>query len=183
MEEALIKEYKISIMKQSNIILLCLINASIVLSQTYNSDSSIITQKSLDTENKQLNVLQNQSLNRFSNNQLNQGNSVFIKQVGFKNEGTVDIISDDSSVNLLQIGYKNVAEINLRAATIRENVVQIGTNNVFQDYSIHGAQLHKADVLQGGSYNTIISTGQNSLSEKIQIIQKGIGREAYIIHN
>ena len=170
-------------MKNNIITLLVIFTVGFVTGQTYMNDQNLISEKSLNTENKQLNVIQNQSFYNLSRRQSMSGNAVFIDQVGSNNTGNISVASDDSEVNPLQVGFNNQTNINLRATTIRENVTQLGYNNIFNDFSLHGAQLHTADILQDGSLNKIISTGKNSLSERIQVTQRGVGREAFIIHN
>jgi hypothetical protein len=154
------------------------------LAQTYvDSQKKIINNSALESSNEQLNIIQSE--NTFYSKSVipTLGNLVFIEQVGFNNIGSVSVASDQSEVNLLQVGSNNQAFINLSAVIIRENVSQIGNDNLFKDFSVHGAQIHTADVLQEGSYNEIIRTGSNSISQKIKITQNGIGRRAYIIHN
>lgn len=152
-----------------------------ICAQTYQDDKKMINSTSLDTSNEQLNFLTNITNNKGF--QINQGNSVFIDQVGQGNIAQVAIISNNSEVNLLQDGFANKSFINLRADFIRENVQQIGNNNLFFDYSGHGAQLHEVNLIQDGSYNAVISVGRNSISERLQLKQTGIGKRAFIIHN
>ncbi|WP_194852220.1 hypothetical protein [Nonlabens antarcticus] len=171
-------------MKYALSIFLLLVMSTISLSQTYNDDKDLINQNTSTSSNEQINIVQNQTFFKTDTRRLPPtGNSVFIEQVGFNNTGSVAITSNQSDVNLLQIGSNNEAFINLRAGIIRENVAQIGNDNLFRDYSLHGAQLHTADIIQNGSYNEIISVGRNSLSEQIKVTQSGIGKQAYIIHN
>jgi hypothetical protein len=171
-------------MKNMMTIVLLLAGVLLSVAQTYADEKELIGVNSLDSQNKQLNVVQSSTP---SNDILTGGvfkrNSVFIDQVGSNNIGDVKITSNDSEVNLVQIGSNNKTFINLRATTIRENVLQLGNDNLFQDFSIHGAQLHTADVLQNGSYNEVISIGRNSISEKIKVTQNGIGKKAFITHN
>ncbi|PRP66175.1 hypothetical protein [Nonlabens agnitus] len=161
-----------------------LLIATVSSAQTYVNDAPIINANSLSNQNEQLNVAQKQS---FSNQQPSTtaptGNTVFIQQVGFGNVGLIDVTSNNSEVTLLQSGYKNKALVLLRADNIQENIQQIGNRNLFLDYSLHGAETHNVDVQQNGSYNSIISVGKNSISERLQLQQTGIGKAAFIIHN
>ncbi|WP_148311366.1 hypothetical protein [Nonlabens marinus] len=154
------------------------------LAQTYVNDKPLLKTGSPTTASEQLNLISNESFYKTpSQSAAVSRNLVLIDQVGVNNIGLISTTSNDSEISLFQSGTNNRAFIELNAKTIRENVVQIGNDNYFQDYSIHGAQLHTASIFQEGSYNKIISTGKNSLSERIEITQKGVGKEAYIIHN
>jgi hypothetical protein len=158
--------------------------SALTFAQTYvNEEKTIIDHTSQRSSNEQLNIVQSKSSFNPITNLPALGNSVFIQQVGFGNIGFIAVASDQSEINLSQTGINNEASIILNASIIRENVVQIGNDNIFKDYSVHGAQLHTADVLQEGNYNEIIRTGSNSISERIKITQTGIGKTAYIIHN
>jgi hypothetical protein len=152
--------------------------------QTYiNEDKKIIDKNSSKSANEQLNIIQSENIFSSKTSKPSLGNSIFIDQVGSNNTGSVAVASDQSEINLLQIGSFNEAYITLNVSIIKENVAQLGNNNYFKDYSVHGAKRHTADVLQDGSYNEIISIGQNSVSERFKITQTGIGKQAYIIHN
>jgi hypothetical protein len=152
-----------------------------VSAQTYQDEKKMVNSTSLESSNAQLNFLSKTSSTQSFN--INKGNSVLIDQVGQGNISKVLVVSDDSEIKILQDGFQNKSFIFLRADMIRENVQQIGNNNLFLDYSLHGAKSHKVDLIQNGSYNEVISVGNNSLSERLQLKQTGIGKTALIIHN
>ena len=167
-------------MKNLLIVFVLFITAS-VSAQTYQDEKKMVKSTSLESSNEQLNFLNNNS--KTQGFQVNQRNSVIIDQVGQGDIAQVAIISNNSEVNLLQDGFANKSFIYLRADFIRENVQQIGNNNLFFDYSGHGAQLHEVNLIQDGNYNAVISVGRNSISERLQLKQTGIGKRAFIIHN
>lgn len=149
--------------------------------QTYTDDKKIVNAASLETSNAQLDFLSKTYSTQGFN--ISNGNSVLIDQVGQGNIAKVLAVSDNSKIEVLQEGFQNKSFIFLRADMIRENVQQIGNNNLFFDYSLHGAKSHKVDLIQDGSYNEVISVGKNSISERLQLTQTGVGRSAFIIHN
>ncbi len=163
----------------SNIVLL-FITASMV-AQTYKEEKQVVRSNSLDSKEEQLNYVNNNLINSGLLQQ--RRNSVFIEQVGQGNVGVIAISSDNSEVNLFQDGFENKSFIFLKADVIRQNVQQIGNQNLFLDYSLHGAKSHTVDLKQNGNYNEVISVGKNSISERLQLNQTGVGKRAFIIHN
>ncbi|AZQ44075.1 hypothetical protein [Nonlabens ponticola] len=163
------------------LILVLFFSSFLAVAQTYKEDKKVVNSNSLETSNEQLNFISNNQANA-SNNPVTRGNSVFIEQAGFGNQASVTAASDNSEINLFQSGNFNQSFIKLNATSIRENVLQRGNSNLFIDYSVHGARTHNVDLIQDGSYNTVISAGRNSISERLQINQTGNGAAAFVIH-
>lgn len=169
-------------MKNQMLYILILFGIASCYSQTYESEQAILERGAQNSRNEQLNIIQNEIGSNSFIRRVPTGNSVFIEQVGSGNVGNVTVRSDQSDINLLQVGNNNETFILLNASTVRQNVVQVGNDNLYRDVSIHGARLHTGTVVQEGSYNEIIRTGSNSLSERLQITQRGTGRQAFILH-
>ncbi len=167
-------------MLHKKIFIVFLICSMSLTAQTYKEEKQVVNSSSLDSKEKQLNYVNNLQTNAGF---LQNRNSVFIDQVGQDNVAQVSVASNDSQVKLLQDGFNNQSFIFLKADVIRQDVRQIGNQNLFLDYSLHGARSHKVNLVQDGNYNEVISVGKNSISERLQLNQTGVGKRAFIIHN
>lgn len=163
-----------------NLFLIVLFIAGTALGQTYVDEKPVVNNTSLQSTNSQLNLATTQ--NQSTSSQFVNQNTVFIEQVGSNNSAMASISSNDSQVVIFQDGTNNTTDLNLSADRIRNNIVQIGNSNQVFDYSTHGAQVHEATVLQNGNYNTTISVGANSISERMQINQTGNGSSVFVLH-
>lgn len=159
-------------------LVMCL--AQIGFGQNYVDKKPVVSATGLESQNEQLNLISNTQKTGIQN--FTGNNAVFIEQVGFGNIVNAQVSSDDSLINIYQEGCHNVTGLQLNAVKIRENIIQQGFSNLVLDYSVHGAQLHQVDVSQRGNYNTTISAGRNSISERLRVNQQGTGSTVLVIH-
>jgi len=167
------------------ILTLAVLLSQFIAAQNYVDDRPVVQSQGLSSQNAQFNFVSNNITTASANTtaQTNGGsNSVFIEQVGFGNVVSAQIISDNSQIFIMQDGFYNVTDLLLKAQNITQNINQIGNSNLVLDYSMHGAVNHQVGVNQIGNYNTTISAGRNSISERLQVNQQGTGSTVHVIH-
>ena len=160
---------------------LILLAGSLMTAQTYNVSKNRVVGSINAMEYVRLNKVQ-RAIQPTNNVDSNRANTVLINQVGTGNISELILNSSQSEVNVMQIGNNNKALLSINAQTIKQKLIQIGTDNLYRDTSLHHAKLHSGIMVQEGSYNEILRTGSNSISERINVTQKGIGRKAFITH-
>ncbi|MDP5077338.1 MAG: hypothetical protein NWQ19_04555 [Nonlabens sp.] len=172
-------------MRNLLILVLTFLLSQLIVAQNYVDDKPVVQAQGLSSQNAQFNFVSNNlTTNQPNSNSQQNGNSnaIFIEQVGVGNIVDAQIISNNSQVYINQEGGNNFTGLRLNAQNITQNINQIGFGNTVLDYSMHGAINHQVGVNQQGNYNTTISTGRNSISERLQVNQRGTGSTVLVIH-
>ncbi|MEX0996501.1 MAG: hypothetical protein WDZ45_05605 [Flavobacteriaceae bacterium] len=121
---------------------------------------------------------QNQQTAR--SNQVTEGSSVFINQVGENNDAQVSVNATNSFVNLLQNGFSNLTLLDLTALDITQNITQNGENNRLYNFSNNPSAIQNMEIIQSGINQDITIFGSNSLSENIKINMQGNDRSLIV---
>lgn len=149
------------------------LNAQIYVQTNQQEEMSSFT-----TQNSQLDYLSSQNRNIETKSSLNvNGNNIFISQTGENNVVNSTTKSQQSDIRIIQDGNFNYTALNLEATTIQENVIQEGNNNTFRDFNVGrgSVNFHSGEIIQRGDNHKIDWYGGNSISEKLQVSQQGIG--------
>ncbi|PQJ18430.1 MULTISPECIES: hypothetical protein [Nonlabens] len=163
-------------------LLIVLLFSAFAKAQTYVDDQNLVNGGNLQTENAQLNVATTTTQQNAARGNTTQNNSVFIAQVGVNNLALTNVASNNAEVNITQSGSYNLTDLRINSLVVRQNVNQNGVGNQYYNYSTQGNLLNVANVNQEGNYNTTISVGNNSVTERVRVNQQGIGSTVYVLH-
>lgn len=137
------------------------------------------------SEQESLNFLSNTYINQvsFESRVLNQQNSVLIQQIGYNNKIYALSATQSSNLELYQNGDNNDINLNVNSISLDAKVLQNGNNNKVLDNIYYSNLDVKLQAIQDGDNLTINRIGVNSLTNKIQLVQKGSFKTITVISN
>ena len=156
--------------KQIIFVLAFFITANVALSQTYGADDKdpIV----LEGENITPLMLANLGITTNANpkNELIQGNSISIKQVGEYNTTDIRTSTNASEINLLQNGNSNDTKLEYTANTAVADLVQNGDKNRIVDFVNNPNADISLDLEQNGN-NYFERNGVNEITKSLKFRQ------------
>lgn len=183
--------------------LLCVCSSFIALAQQRKPIDNTVTNRVSEIftfDNQVSNFLINQQANSISTTNQNSqfNNSVFINQVGVRNEVVSITTSNNTVSEFEQIGNDNFINSintidNLNEVVVQNgndnffssqntvqnassSVVQNGNNNRFTNFSFGNVNESSLNLIQNGDNLTFEKFGTNSLTNSLQFVQQGNAR-------
>ncbi len=111
--------------------------------------------------------------------QIEKMNQIEIFQSGSDNNIDINVASESSDIRVLQNGSGNQINLDVTAKRIEARVVQNGEDHLLSSFS-EGTEVFQLNTLQQGSNTEIITHGENTISEKIDINLIGNDRSVII---
>ncbi|RZT00076.1 hypothetical protein [Aquimarina brevivitae] len=107
-------------------------------------------------------------------------NSVFIQQIGERNDVTTAVRAQESAITVLQKGNNNSISMESAATEIQKLVVQRGDYNTVQEFSIDPKAATNLQLIQDGDHLYFEQFGSNELSNSLKIKMTGTARNIII---
>lgn len=149
-----------------------------VIAQNDNSNPDTVL--SVDNQMILLSQINIENPNRDTSMNSSTSNSIFIQQVGQRNDINANVNANRSNIVLVQNGNNNVIEIDETSFEIQKTISQNGQNNVVLDYSFDPKSSTSLELMQEGDNLYFERFGTNELSNSLKFKMTGNARSIII---
>ena len=149
-----------------------------VIAQNDNSNSDTVL--SIDNQMILLSQINGENLKRENSINTSNSNSIFIQQIGQRNDVVANVNADRSTIVLVQNGNNNVIDIDETSFEIQKTISQNGQNNVVLDYSFDPKSSTSLELMQEGDNLYFERFGTNELSNSLKFKMTGNARSIII---